>query len=811
MATVHCAACGHSRKVPEKNIGRKVACPSCGAPVIVEPDADELQLDDVIGEAQAVTHSAAPPVPVSAEDLLEHAEDEPSHIFQGNFIKNAVSGIISGFLAIFFCLAVALLIFSSGPHPIHFSHALSITLISATIVGLVVAARSGVAFALAGPESMVAVIIFLFISGIHASMPDGTSLQEVHTTTTAALMLTTLLSGICLWLIGGMNAGDWIRFIPIQAVGGMVAGVGFLILKFALAHTTGCTGEGFDLIFSLLSREHCQQWFPAAGFGLFLFFTLRFIKHRAAIFILLLLGVAGTHAALYGFGLDFEAARETGWLFETFRQDEFWHLYDRGLIEYVNVPAILDNMGYVAALIGIIAAGTMLKVTELEIVLGREIDLSREFMGLGMGNLLSGFAGGLPGSLVLSRSLANKTLGAAGAVSGIISALICCGALFSVHYFVPFIPKLVPSGLLIYLGLSLIWRWLIETRTQFTHKGDYSLLVLIFLLTCSLGLLAGVGIGAGLAMLVTAGRYGSMSVIKHEVSGATFHSNVDRAASQFKVLKEKGDAIHAITLQGFIFLGTTSGLLRRIRARLLDREKNALRFLLLDFTFIGGLDSSVALSFTKLQQMARKYGFMLIFTNMPFELEEQLKKVGCVLNDPEHHSFTVTSLDYAMEWAEDHILDEADALTVDQQSLRELLDPIFPEPHYIPALMKVLKKVTVKRGKAVFRQGDVSDAMYFIESGMVNVQLELDGGKVLRLKKMGPGTAFGEMGIYTSAPRSASIVAAEDCVLYRLSTNVLHKLQAKAPHFTAAIHRFIVNLLSERVADANAKVRDLLA
>ncbi len=56
--------------------------------------------------------------------------------------------------------------------------------------------------------------------------------------------------------------------------------------------------------------------------------------------------------------------------------------------------------------------------------------------------------------------------------------------------------------------------------------------------------------------------------------------------------------------------------------------------------------------------------------------------------------------------------------------------------------MKVLKRVSVSKGEAVFRQGDESDSMYFVESGRLDVELELEGGKLLRLKKVGPGAVL---------------------------------------------------------------------
>ena len=263
--------------------------------------------------------------------------------------------------------------------------------------------------------------------------------------------------------------------------------------------------------------------------------------------------------------------------------------------------------------------------------------------------------------------------------------------------------------------------------------------------------------------------------------------------------------------RSFIFLGATGAILRLIRTRHRDSAKLPLRYLILDFSRIAGLDSSVAMAFARLKQVAHEEEFVLVFSGVPFELDRQLADAGFLLDDSAGGSRTFVSLDYAMEWCENHILETEGALRLGKSELPDLLAPVFPEPALIPLLMRVMKKVEVKKGDPVFRQGDASDAMYFIEYGMVTVELALEGNRVLRLKKMGPGTVFVEMGIYTAAPRSASIVAAEDCTLYRLSKTVLDALQTKNPLLVSAIHRFIVGLLAERVADANDKIRDLQA
>ncbi len=65
---------------------------------------------------------------------------------------------------------------------------------------------------------------------------------------------------------------------------------------------------------------------------------------------------------------------------------------------------------------------------------------------------------------------------------------------------------------------------------------------------------------------------------------------------------------------------------------------------------------------------------------------------------------------------------------------------------------------TVKRygaGELVFGQGQPGDAMYIIQSGMVEIYRDADG-KETKLTTLKAGEFFGEMALFASKPRSAS-------------------------------------------------------
>ena len=65
-------------------------------------------------------------------------------------------------------------------------------------------------------------------------------------------------------------------------------------------------------------------------------------------------------------------------------------------------------------------------------------------------------------------------------------------------------------------------------------------------------------------------------------------------------------------------------------------------------------------------------------------------------------------------------------------------------------------------GATIVRQGDTSMSLYVVLSGSVRVHRESEGGGgAVEVERLGPGGAFGEMGLIEDEPRAATVVADE--------------------------------------------------
>lgn len=815
---VICQKCGEVIPNPEED----PRCPSCGhkedlTKSVADVDDSDLDVSDLIDETPPQVWESNYQENNTQAQLDE--DDEPGKgaaFLVGNLALNLFSGLISGALGLYFALAISLLVCSwTGMHD--FLPVILATALTGMGVGsFFYSMQSRIPFAQAGPSMALTGILFFFLGAIYRSMEGVYVPETILATLFAAIVLTSLIAGVGLWAIGVLRAGNHIRYIPLQIIGGVIGGVGVYIVIGAL-DWIGRLELDWNHVFLSLKESvlylHPAQSLsvmgPSIAFAVILFIGLS--KYKNTLFLVCLLLVASAAGIGASVWSQDPAMRALGMPIAELKAG----------VPFLSINILKEGLGdvqweiirvhglYIGAMGCLIALSGMYRITRLELIQGREVSMDTELRALGITNCLSGLCGGMPVAISYGRSAGSYASGARGPLAGIVAGIVVGAGYFYADLVVPYIPRFVPEGVLLFAGLALVRGWVFKARTAFTRRDDLWMLWATFIVTIIFGMLIGIGFAVALALIVTVRRNSRGGPIRNVLSGSVHRSNVDRAPAQQRILKEYGDHIYIVRLQGFMFLGSMEELLVELRRRLSDKSLLPVEYIILDFQKVTGLASATGIAFVKLQKLMDEYDVEMVIASAPLDLEEHLDSTGHLVDGG--GGFRVfLDLDYAMEWCENRVLDSENLLEMKEMSLPALLKPVFPEPKHIPALMKVLKRVVVDKGDIVCKQGDMSNSMYFVESGRLDVELEMESGKVIRMKKIGPGGVFGEMGIYTLAPRSATIRATEKCVLYLMTREKLEAIEKRAPQLVSSIHRFMINLLAGRLAEANFKVRELM-
>jgi len=100
----------------------------------------------------------------------------------------------------------------------------------------------------------------------------------------------------------------------------------------------------------------------------------------------------------------------------------------------------------------------------------------------------------------------------------------------------------------------------------------------------------------------------------------------------------------------------------------------------------------------------------------------------------------------------------------------------------IAEVARLLRPRDFPEGAVIMRRGQAGDCMYFIIDGEVEIQLQT------REAYLGSGQFFGEVALLTGAPRNATVVAAQPCLLLSLDIVDFHELLGRHPELARIIH-----------------------
>jgi SulP family sulfate permease len=441
----------------------------------------------------------------------------------------------------------------------------------------------------------------------------------------------------------------------------------------------------------------------------------------------------------------------------------------------------------------------LLNETGVEVATRTRLNFNHDMRSTGIGNIIAGLGGGLAGYPLLGLTVLNYRIGVSTRFVGLLTALLTLFVLFYGAGLLAIFPRWVVAGILFYLAFDFLFDWLVDSRHTCSFL-EYLLILVIMTGIVTLGILEGIALGVVIMTMVFVFNYSRIEVIKNEQTGTHRRSNVQRASPLEKYLSERGQNTLILELQGYLFFGTTNRILERVAKIFSSPGAPGPEYIVLDFRRVYGVDSSSILSFLNLSYLAEKQSTVLVFTGLDARLEEQLKRGGCLSNGTVcvHKS----DLDRGIEWCENQILDRRNVF-LEAFNLRESLENEFGSDQYVK-LERYLEKCEYSAGSIVFKQGEASDGLYFIESGAVSIILNEGTVAPVRLRKLGEGTLFGEMSVYTQEVRSASAQVDNDAVIYFLSIASMNQIEREAPDLASTFHRFVVNTLSHRLEHSNS-------
>ena len=505
-----------------------------------------------------------------------------------DFWSDLSAGITVGVVALPLAMAFAI---ASGLKP-------EAGIYTAIIAGFLISAFGGSKFQIGGPAGAFIVIVYGIVSkyGI-----DG-------------LIVSTIVSGCLLFLMGVLKLGTLIRFVPVAIVIGFTNGIAVLIALSQIKDIFGLSitnlpSDFFPKASSLISHFNTISLTTTtlSIFSLLIVFGWPIITGRMSVTFLkripgsIIALVVGT-AMVSVFGLPVETI---GTKFGGIPSS----------LPVLTIPTI--NLGVIQNLLPAIVTITLLGAIESLLcarvadgLIGDRHDPNQELMAQGMANIAAPLFGGFCATGTIARTITNVRSGAKSPVAGIIHALTLFLIIAVAAPLAKNIPLATLGAILLFVSYNM-GEWHEFVRLRHFARSYRLILISTFLLTVIVDLTVAVEVGLGLSFLFFARHMSSLTRLEPipqiEAEG---HARL-------------GDGIEAYRLCGTLFFGSVHRL-----EELMDPNRKMPRVLILSVSSLLNLDASGLEAIETLNNSLLMKGCRLLISGANGQPQSVMQRTG---------------------------------------------------------------------------------------------------------------------------------------------------------------------------------------
>ena len=792
------------------------------------------------GESASADRNVPQPAALRGGHATPGPEPDPSRGAPGGPLpvarraaRDVTAGLALALVAIAYSLSFGALVFS-GPLAAQAQAGVIGAVLSAGVGCLAFALLSSFPRAVGGPDTPVVAVVAALTAGMAGAGAAGGAADpgQALANVAAALIAACLVTALTLGAVGAWRLAGWLRFVPFPVVTGFLAGSGGFLALAGLSLAAG--SDRATLVAGALDGR-----LPAPALAALVFALALAILRRATgatmaaplcvIAATLVVGVAAARGLLPA-----ETLRAGGWLPPLPGEAGLalpilaltTHAPDAGVL-LAAAPEIL-SVALVAAM------ALMLNAAGLEAHAAARLDLGREFLASSLASAGAMLVAGLPSNLSLNRSALNVEMGAGGRASAALAGAACIGFALAGPASAAWVPMPVLGGMALYMGVGMLRRWPGRSAGRMTGF-EYALALAIFALILRYGYLEGVAMGVVISCISFALACARAPAVRQRLTRADYASFVDRSAGDEAALRAAGGRIRIFRLQGFLFFGVAARIAEEARAA---AEAEALaapgaaspgHSVVLDFHAVTGVDSTARASLERLRDQLAETGTALALTGLdPSGRRARALGVGAGLDGLGDVSIFAT-LEQGLEACEDRLLAALGGASAPPSDIETWLKEELagaagldiparePGPGARPLrpaeaaarIAAVLRRRDLAAGEVLCRQGEPPDSLYFIVGGRVSIFLEAPGGPSMRLRSALGGTVIGEIGFFTGAARSASVIADRETEVRALDAAAFARLKAEDPAAAMALEELVIRILADRLTFANREVAAL--
>ena len=526
---------------------------------------------------------------------------------KSQFFKDVTAGIIVAIIALPLSIALAL---ASGVGP-------EAGIFTAIVAGFVISALGGSSVQIAGPTAAFATIV----AGIVAKNGmDG-------------LIISTILAGIFLLIMGLCHFGSLIKFIPYTITTGFTSGIAVTIVIGQLKDFFGITYQNGETPIETIEKlEAVFKNFSTLNINALIIgiISLAILIISPYIFKKIPGSLIAVIAGIIMVKFLPLKANTIGDLYTISNSLPAFHL------PKVNLE-IIEQSASDAFTIAILAAiESLLSCVVADGMINGKHRSDMELVAQGAGNIASALFGGIPATGAIARTAANIKNGGRTPIAGMVHSITLVIVLVVLMPYAGLIPMPTIAAILFMVAYNMCqWRTFVDL-VKTAPKSDIIVLLTTFFLTVLFDLVVAIEIGMVLACLLFIKR---MSEETHVDSWTYVDDDTPDINENLKKLPLQ---IRVYEITGPLFFGAADAIEHIV-------VKDFTKCLVIRMRSVPAIDASAMKSLHELADRAKKKNITLIFSHVNEQPMKVMAKDGFVdlIGKENFHANIVDALDYA--------------------------------------------------------------------------------------------------------------------------------------------------------------------
>lgn len=488
------------------------------------------------------------------------------HIFNDIRFDNLKGDLFGGLTAAIVSLPLALAFgVASGAGPVA-------GLYGAVFVGLFAALFGGTSTLISEPTGPMTVVMTAVLTTLIANNPE----QGL-----AMAFTVVMIAGLFQISLGLLKLGKYITLMPYSVISGFMSGIGVILILLQLAPFLGqATPPGGVSATLFALPELWANVHPVeTTLGLITLAVLFFMPKKWGKYMppQLVALVLGTLISLWFFA-DVEIRRIgeiplglPEFIVPTFSAEQMTTMILDGIV--------LGTLGCIDSLLTAVISDSLTR---------QEHKSDKELVGQGVGNLVSGLFGGLPGAGATMGTVVNIQTGARSALSGVFRALVLLVVILGAAKLTESIPLAVLAGIALKVGLNIL-DWSFVKRAHRVNWQAAAIMYSVMLLTIFVDLIVAVGLGVFIANIITIEQLSALQS-KNIKSITDSDDRINLTETEKSLLRQVKDQVLLMYLSGPMIFGVSKAIAREHRA--IERFKGVL----IDLSDVPHMDTTVSLA-----------------------------------------------------------------------------------------------------------------------------------------------------------------------------------------------------------------------